>query len=158
MWIRPLFAIIPFNSIHFHQIGKFGIIFDTRPCEINDLAVPYRQNLNCWFTFSLLSKAIELPQILHHHIVQSSTQIPCMSKFAFRAVNWVKMTIDSISSQKLQWQIRKAAEHASKVVTANQRSVHPVSWRRSSHFNTLYCIDQSKKFILFFHWSMQDPF
>ena len=42
--IRPLFTIIPFNSIHFHQIGKFGNIFDTRPCEINDLAVPYRQS------------------------------------------------------------------------------------------------------------------
>ena len=43
LWIRPLFIIIPFNSIHFHQIGKFGIIFDTRPCEINDLAVSSHQ-------------------------------------------------------------------------------------------------------------------
>ena len=43
LWIRPLFSIIPFNLIHFHQIGKFGNIFDTRPCEINDLAVPSRQ-------------------------------------------------------------------------------------------------------------------
>ena len=43
MWIRPLFPIVPFNLIYFHQIGKFGIIFDTRPCEINDLEVPSRQ-------------------------------------------------------------------------------------------------------------------
>ena len=42
LWIRPLFTIIPFNSIHFHQIGKFRIIFDTRPCEINDLVVSSR--------------------------------------------------------------------------------------------------------------------
>ena len=42
MWIRPLFTIIPFNSIYFHQIGKFGIIFDMSPCEINDLAVSTR--------------------------------------------------------------------------------------------------------------------
>ena len=39
LWIRPLFTITPFNSIHFHQIGKFGIIFNAIPCEINDLAV-----------------------------------------------------------------------------------------------------------------------
>ena len=43
LWIRPLFTIIPFNSIHFHQIAKFGNIFETRPCEINDLVVPSRQ-------------------------------------------------------------------------------------------------------------------
>ena len=43
MWIRPLFTIIPFTSIHFHQIGKFGIIFDMRLCEIDDLAVSSRQ-------------------------------------------------------------------------------------------------------------------
>ena len=43
LWIRPLFTIIPFNSIHFHQIGKFGIIFDRIPCEIYDLAVSSRQ-------------------------------------------------------------------------------------------------------------------
>ena len=39
LWIRPLFTIIPFNSRHFHQISKFGNIFDMRPCEINDLVV-----------------------------------------------------------------------------------------------------------------------
>ena len=39
LWIRPLFTIIPFNSIHFYQIGKLRNIFDTRPCEINDLTV-----------------------------------------------------------------------------------------------------------------------
>ena len=43
MWIRPLFTIIPLNSNYVHQIGKFGIIFDTRPCEIEDLAVSFRQ-------------------------------------------------------------------------------------------------------------------
>ena len=37
-----LFTIIPLNSNHFHQIGKFGIIFDTRPCEIDDLTVSSR--------------------------------------------------------------------------------------------------------------------
>ena len=44
LWIRPLFTIIPFNLIHFHQIGKFEIIFDAIPCEINDLAVSSRQS------------------------------------------------------------------------------------------------------------------
>ena len=34
-----LFTIIPFNSLLIPQIGKFGLIFDTRPCEIDDLAV-----------------------------------------------------------------------------------------------------------------------
>ena len=38
-----IFTIIPFNSIHFHQIGKFSIIFDTRLCEINDLVVSSHQ-------------------------------------------------------------------------------------------------------------------
>ena len=42
MWIRPLFTIIPFNSLLIPQIGKFGLIFDTRPCEIDDLAVSSR--------------------------------------------------------------------------------------------------------------------
>ena len=31
------------NSLLIPQIGKFGIIFDTRPCEIDDLAVSSRQ-------------------------------------------------------------------------------------------------------------------
>ena len=42
MWIRPLFTIIPFNSLLIPQIGKFGLIFDTTPCEIDDLAVSSR--------------------------------------------------------------------------------------------------------------------
>ena len=36
-------TIIPFNSRYFHQIGKFGIIFDMRPCEIDDFMVLSRQ-------------------------------------------------------------------------------------------------------------------
>ena len=43
LWIRPVFTIIPLNSIHFHQIGKFGIIFDAIPREIDDLAVSSRE-------------------------------------------------------------------------------------------------------------------
>ena len=43
LWIRPVFTIIPLSSIHFHQIGKFGIIFDVIPREIDDLAVSSRQ-------------------------------------------------------------------------------------------------------------------
>ena len=52
LWIRPFFTIIPFNSTHFHQIGKFGIIFDTRLCEIDDLAVSSRHSVrqNRWIT------------------------------------------------------------------------------------------------------------
>ena len=46
LWIRPVFTIIPLNSIHFHQIGKFGIIFDVIPREIDDLAVSSRQHAN----------------------------------------------------------------------------------------------------------------
>ena len=30
---------MPLNSNYFYQIGRFGIIFHTRPCEIDDLAV-----------------------------------------------------------------------------------------------------------------------
>ena len=45
MWIRPVFTIIPLNSLLIPQIGKFGIIFDTRPCEIDDLAVSSRQHI-----------------------------------------------------------------------------------------------------------------
>ena len=43
LWIRCLFTIIPFNSLSIPQISKFGIIFDTRPCEIDDLTVSSRQ-------------------------------------------------------------------------------------------------------------------
>ena len=43
LWIRPVFTIIPLNSIHFYQIGKFGIIFDVIPREIDDLAVSSHQ-------------------------------------------------------------------------------------------------------------------
>ena len=43
LWIRPLFTIIPFNSLLIPQIGKFGLIFDTRPCEIDDLAISSHQ-------------------------------------------------------------------------------------------------------------------
>ena len=42
LWIRPVFTIILLNSLLIPQIGKFGIIFDTRPCEIDDLAVSSR--------------------------------------------------------------------------------------------------------------------
>ena len=44
LWIRPLFTIIPFNSLLISQIGKFGIIFDAIPREIDDLAVSSRQD------------------------------------------------------------------------------------------------------------------
>ena len=44
LWIRPLFTIIPFNSLLIPQFGKLGFIFDTRPCEIDDLAVSSRQS------------------------------------------------------------------------------------------------------------------
>ena len=44
LWIRPLFTIIHLNSNHFHQIGKFGLCFDTRLCEIDDLAVSSRHS------------------------------------------------------------------------------------------------------------------
>ena len=43
LWIRPIFTIIPLNSSEIPKIGKFGIIFDTRLCEIDDLAVSSRQ-------------------------------------------------------------------------------------------------------------------
>ena len=43
LWIRPLFIIIPLNSRYFHQIGKFGLCFDSRPCVIDDLVVLFRQ-------------------------------------------------------------------------------------------------------------------
>ena len=42
MWIRPVFTIIPLNSLLIPQIGKFGIIFDAIPREIDDLAVSSR--------------------------------------------------------------------------------------------------------------------
>ena len=46
LWIQPLFNIKPLNSRYFHQIGKFGLCFDTRPCEIDDLTVSARQPSN----------------------------------------------------------------------------------------------------------------
>ena len=42
LWIQPVFTIIPLNSLLIPQTGKFGIIFDTRPCEIDDLVVSSR--------------------------------------------------------------------------------------------------------------------
>ena len=41
--IRPLFTIIPLNSKYIRQIGKFGLCFDMRSCEIDDLAFSSRQ-------------------------------------------------------------------------------------------------------------------
>ena len=58
MWIQLLFTIIPLNSRHFHQIGKFGIIFDTRTCEIDDLAV-----LSCQIFISKDKIFLELREI-----------------------------------------------------------------------------------------------
>ena len=60
LWIRPVFTIIPLNSIHFHQIGKFGIIFDAIPREIDDLTVSSRhfpnwRFLSVFFVCSVLS-------------------------------------------------------------------------------------------------------
>ena len=43
LWIRLLFTIIPLNSSEFSKIGKFGIIFDAIPHEIDDLVVSSRQ-------------------------------------------------------------------------------------------------------------------
>ena len=45
LWIRPLFTIIPFNSLLIPQIGKFGLIFDAIPHEIDDLAVSSPQGI-----------------------------------------------------------------------------------------------------------------
>ena len=45
LWIRPLFTIIPLNSLLIPQIVKFGLIFDAIPREIDDLAVSSRQVL-----------------------------------------------------------------------------------------------------------------
>ena len=42
LWIRPIFTIIPLNSWLILKIGKFGIIFDAIPLEIDDLAVSSR--------------------------------------------------------------------------------------------------------------------
>ena len=42
LWIRPLFTIIPLNSWLILKIGKFGIIFDAIPREIDDLEVSSR--------------------------------------------------------------------------------------------------------------------
>ena len=58
LWIRPLFTIIPFNSLLIPQISKFGLIFNAIPREIDDLAVSSRHvaykpiTLPCiWFKF-----------------------------------------------------------------------------------------------------------
>ena len=48
MWIRPIFTIIPLNSSEFPKIGKFGIIFDAIPLEIDDLAVSSRHIQLSW--------------------------------------------------------------------------------------------------------------
>ena len=42
LWIRPIFTIIPLNSSESLKIGKFGIIFDAIPRDIDDLVVSSR--------------------------------------------------------------------------------------------------------------------
>ena len=52
LWIRHLFIIIPLNLRYFYQIGKFGLCFDMRPCEIDDLGVSARQkSTTMWWNF-----------------------------------------------------------------------------------------------------------
>ena len=48
MWIWPLFTSIPLNLLLIPKISKLGFIFDTRSCEIDDLAVSSRQ---CYYKF-----------------------------------------------------------------------------------------------------------
>ena len=47
LWIRLIFTIIPLNSSEFPKIGKFGIISDAIPREIDDLTVSSRQRGDC---------------------------------------------------------------------------------------------------------------
>ena len=56
LWIRPVFTIIPLNSIHFHQIGKFGIIFDAIPREIDDVAVSSRHHSCVMFAMKSMNR------------------------------------------------------------------------------------------------------
>ena len=58
LWIRPIFTIIPLNSSEFSKIGKFGIIFDAIPLEIDDLAVSSRHALENFRPYILGSKII----------------------------------------------------------------------------------------------------
>ena len=59
LWIRLVFTIIALNSLLIPQIGKFGIIFDAIPREIDDLAVSSRQTSPSLSSF-LLSPALSL--------------------------------------------------------------------------------------------------
>ena len=56
LWIRPWFTIMPLNSSEFPKIGKFGIIFEAIPREIDNLAVSSRHmyNRHVFFIFSFL--------------------------------------------------------------------------------------------------------
>ena len=61
MWIQPIFTIIPLNSSEFPNIGKFGIIFDAIPREIDDLRVSSHH--------SALSQARFYSFVQLHHFV-----------------------------------------------------------------------------------------
>ena len=72
MWIQPLFTIIPLNSQIIPQIGKFGLIFDTRPCEIDDIAVSSRPPPS----HSPLPLSIHVPMLPQNAIVESTRRLP----------------------------------------------------------------------------------
>ena len=72
LWIRPLFTNIPLNLNYFDQIGKFGIIFDTRPCEIDDLTVTSRQAPSTLSSRSLTS--VSLLIICANALIKGSTE------------------------------------------------------------------------------------
>ena len=92
LWIRPVFTIIPLNSLLIPQIGKFGIIFDTRPCEIDDLAVSSRQ----WSLTDL--KGLD-PSLCTHRIFLEDESRPV--KEAQRRVN--PRVWDAVKKEILKW-------------------------------------------------------
>ena len=74
LWIRPLFTIIHLNSRYFHQIGKFGLCFDSWPCAIDDHSVFFRQCTS--FSF------LHFP-FLHAFICSSSQHFSLSALFLF---------------------------------------------------------------------------
>ena len=90
LWIRPLFTIIPLNPRYFHQIGKFGIIFDTRPCEINDLAVLSHHPTNV-ISLILSSILLILPAVFHMHYKTENPKMVILWKLSPRSMLWLTM-------------------------------------------------------------------
>ena len=117
LWIRPLFTIIPFNSMHFHQICKFRNIFDMRPCEINDLAVASRHSS---FHLNTSSNCFSC-------LISSLDEI--ITSFAFSSSRKAYLSVDGRVLRSNQGSsIGSSSNHASSSIIITSSMVASISW------------------------------